>query len=269
MKPHFKLACSNLAWPPGDDERALHELASQGFSGIEIAPTRVWPNWRGANQEAAKEHRKRLADAGFSIPAMQAIFYGLGDLNLFAHASFEPLIKHTIKVSMIAEALECPVMVFGAPKMRDPRGIHEDHVLDRAISALTAMAKIAHDHGTTLCIEPNARDYGCGFVWTGRQGAEVVQAVNHPGFGLHLDAAAMHLEGEDSLMSIHNLASRVLHFHVSEPGLCGLAEPRVDHLANLRALAASGYDRWVSLESTEAPAFDISISKLSSWANQC
>lgn len=200
---------------------------------------------------------------------MQAIYYGLNDVNLFNSATHSELIERTFTVARLAEAFKCPVLVFGAPRMRDPGKPVDEEVIDRAEAILSRLAQIAHDYGTTLCIEPNAREYGCRFIWTVKQAAELVKRVSHPGFGLHVDAAAMFMEGEDGPATIREYASMIQHFHVSEPQLVGLTAPKVDHLANLAALAESGYDGWVSLESTEAAAFDASVSTLSSWIRQC
>jgi len=202
---------------------------------------------------------------------MQSIYYGLDGIRLFDDnpASIWTLIEHTEAVARIAEALGCPVMVFGAPKMRDPGELPPESAVERATLVLRRLAQIAHDHGTTLCIEPNAQVYGCRFVWTSRQGAEIVRAVDHPGFGLHLDAAAMHLENEDGPATIRGLAPMIRHFHVSEPALAGLGSPKVDHQANLAALAETGYAGWVSLESTDEAAFETSVTTLSAWSAQC
>lgn len=201
---------------------------------------------------------------------MQSIYYGLDGVRLFDQtpASIWTLIEHTVAIARLAEAMDCPVMVFGAPKMRDPGDLPTEIAVERATDILRRLAEIAHDHGTTLCIEPNAQTYGCRFVWTSQQGAEIVRAVDHPGFGLHLDAAAMYLEKEDGPATIRALAPMIRHFHVSEPALAGLVSPQVDHQANLSSLIEAGYTGWVSLESTDEAAFKTSITTLSAWTKQ-
>lgn len=200
---------------------------------------------------------------------MQAIYYGLDGVSLFKPDTHKELIERTITVAILAEAFECPVLVFGAPRMRDPGSVSTEDALAQAVPILVRLAGIAHDFGTRICIEPNAREYGCGFVWTVKQAAELVREIDHPGFGLHVDAAAMFLEGEDGPSTIREFAHLIRHFHVSEPRLRGLSVPSVAHQENLGALVEAGYDGWVSLESTDTAAFDQSVSTLASWVSPC
>lgn len=269
MMRQLRLACSNLAWPNDAEAAALSTLVDLGYTGIEVAPTKVWPDLGKIGPKNAAAYRHYLEDMGFSVPSMQAIYFGLDGVSLFKPDTYPELIERTFKVSILAEALGCPVLVFGAPRMRDPGTMEEAAVLDQAARILTKLAEIAHGCGTTLCIEPNAREYGCGFVWTVKQAAEIVRQIAHPGFGLHVDSAAMFMEDEDGPATIHENASLIRHFHVSEPKLCGLVNPKVNHQANLAALFDAGYSGWVSLESTEIAAFENSVSTLSSWIKRC
>lgn len=269
LNRRFQLSCSNLAWREGGDTTALSTLARLGFSGIEIAPTRLWPDMMNASPRKAAGYRMQLAEMGFSIPSMQAIYYGLDGVSLFNPDTHQQLIERTTTVAILAEAFECPVLVFGAPRMRDPGRIPPEQVISQAVPILERLAQIASDFGTTLCIEPNAREYGCGFVWTVKQAAELVRRIDHPGFGLHVDSAAMYLEEEDGPTAIREFTPLIRHYHVSEPRLHGLIDPKVDHQANLAALVESGYDKWVSLESTQATSFNHSVLTLSSWARSC
>ena len=68
-----------------------------------------------------------------------------------------------------------------------------------AISFFTAIGEFATQYDCVFCIEPNPTEYGCDFVTTSEQARELVKKVNHPGFGLHLDAAAMTMSNENIL----------------------------------------------------------------------
>ena len=39
----MKLSFSNIAWSAEQDEKIYGALAARGFSGVEIAPTRLFP----------------------------------------------------------------------------------------------------------------------------------------------------------------------------------------------------------------------------------
>jgi sugar phosphate isomerase/epimerase len=210
-----------------------------------------------------------MADEGFSVPAMQAIFFGKPRIKLFDVSTWAEQIRHIRLLAKVAEALECRVLVFGAPKMRHCGGLSHQKAITASSPILMEMAKICHDHGTKLCIEPNSREYGCNFVWTTEQAIELINTVNHPGFGLHMDASAMSMEHEIGPEKIRKYINFIEHFHVSEPSLAGLQSSRIDHLANLLTLQSKGYDKWVSLESIETEYFIHSIDTLSGWKTIC
>jgi sugar phosphate isomerase/epimerase len=48
--------------------------------------------------------------------------------------------------------------------------------------------------------------------------------------------------------AIHACAGRIAHFHVTEPELSDLGSPVIDHAAVGRALRATGYQGWLSIE---------------------
>jgi D-psicose/D-tagatose/L-ribulose 3-epimerase len=116
---------------------------------------------------------------------------------------------------------------------------------------LHRLAEIFSSRGTCLCIEPNPRRYACNFVVNANEGAELVRSVNHPGFGLHLDAAAMFLEGDDPGELWPRVGSLVRHFHISEPDLGDFCSPKVPHRANLDFLSSTNYAGWCSVEMRE------------------
>ena len=116
----MKLCVSNIAWEQHDDPEILDALRQQDVQGIEIAPTKVWPDWAGAKPAAALDYRRRMADEGFVIPSVQAIFFGRPDLVLFGNKrQSQAFIDHICYVADLAEALGARVLVYGAPKNRD------------------------------------------------------------------------------------------------------------------------------------------------------
>jgi D-psicose/D-tagatose/L-ribulose 3-epimerase len=243
-----RFAFSNIAWTPHDDPRVFALLRQHGITGIEVAPTAVWPGWDGSSTAAASDYRAFLSDQGFAVPALQALLYARPEARLFDDHGEAQLLTHLAHVAAIAGALGAGVAVLGAPRQRDCGTRAWDEAVEHAAPVLRQAAGLFADQGSCLCIEPNPRRYGCNFVCTAQQGAELVSAVGHPGFGLHLDAAALHLEGD----RLHSVLPQVLpilrHFHVSEPDLGDFRAPQAPHRENLRDLDAHGYPGWCSVE---------------------
>ena len=243
-----RFAFSNIAWSPHDDPGTLELLRRHGVSGIEVAPTTVWKDWHGSSVAAAARYRLFLQDAGFEIPAMQALLFAKAEARLFDAQGETVLLGHLAHVAALAGALGARVAVLGAPRQRDRGARGWQQALEEAVPVLRGAAQLFHDQGACLCIEPNPRAYGCNFVCNSAEGAELVAAVGHPGFGLHLDAAGLYLEQEDLGAVLPRVAPILRHFHVSEPELGDFLEPQAPHGENLRQLARCGYRGWCSVE---------------------
>jgi D-psicose/D-tagatose/L-ribulose 3-epimerase len=255
----MKLAFSNIAWTPHDDASIFSLLRKQGVTGIEVAPTKVWPNWEGATPAAAERYGNWLRSCGFEIPALQAVLFGRPEARLFDRDGEVAFVSHLTHVAELAGALGASTVVLGAPRQRDRGSLSMEEAFDRAADVLHGLAGTFAARGTCLCIEPNPRRYACNFVVNASEGAELVRRVDHPGFKLHLDAAAMFLEGEDPAHFWPHAGGMVRHFHISEPELADFCNPQVPHRANLDFLGSSGYAGWCSVEMRE-PVLPLAVS---------
>ena len=99
-----------------------------------------------------------------------------------------------------------------------------------------------------MCIEPNPRGYGCDFITTVDEAAELVRAVDSPGFRLHGDSGELLMNDEDVERVFGEHGSLLGHFHISEPFLGGFAAPQKAHRRIAEALRGCGYDGVVSIE---------------------
>ncbi|HEY2036128.1 MAG TPA: sugar phosphate isomerase/epimerase [Steroidobacteraceae bacterium] len=255
----LRLAYSNIAWQPHDDPDVLSLLRRQGIEGIEVAPTAVWRTWEEMTASKARAYREFLTGHGFEVPALQAILYNRPEARLFEAHGEAVLLDHFARVAAVASGLGARVAVLGAPAQRDRGGRSWPDALEHAVVPLRKAAVLFHDAGCCLCIEPNPRRYGCNFVTSAAEGIELVAAVAHPGFGLHLDAAGMYLEQEDLAAVLPAALPMLRHFHLSEPDLGDFRTPVVPHEDNLRCLHAAGYAGWCSVEMRRpaAPLADV------------
>ena len=187
------------------------------------------------------------------MPALQAVLFGAPHARLFDATGEVALRDHLVRVAEIAGALGASAVVFGAPKQRDRGALTPEAAHAHAADVFRAIAPSFADRGTCLCIEPNPPRYGCNFVTTAAEGASLVRRVAHPGFGLHLDAAAMFLVGDrlDAVWS--EVGELTRHYHVSEPDLGGFTAPQVPHAKNLDVLRRARYTGWCSVEMREPP----------------
>ena len=250
----MKLAVSNIAWNAAEQPTMLSALTAAGVAGVEIAPTMIWPEWRGATPDAATELRAALAVQNFTVPALQAILFGRPDLHLFGEpASRAGLIEHIAGVAALAAALGAGVMVFGAPRNRLRGALGAPAALREAAGMLREIGAACAAAGICLGIEANPPHYGGDFLLTWREAAELVGHVDHPGIGLHFDTACTAMAGDDPVAAVTACGSLICHFHVSAPQLGPIGGPpaadgAIDHAGIAAALRAQGYAGWISIE---------------------
>ena len=111
----MNLSISNIAWSSVKNEAMYSYMRELGFSGLEIAPTKFFP-------DKPYEHRKEfhiLCNAlneqyDISISSMQSILYGMKQ-NLFESNEAEELLSYLEKAYAFGEAGGGCNLVFGCP----------------------------------------------------------------------------------------------------------------------------------------------------------
>ena len=246
---NLRVACSNIAWGDDSEVPALECLLRHGVRAIEFAPTRAWPGWQGATPEAARKVAERYRERGFSIVSLQSLFFAKPDIQLFGDDGGSAFETHLSYVADLGFALGARVVLLGAPRNRVRGPLPLKIASYRAQAIFDRLAQRYHDAGLVLAIEPARPEYGGDFLCTTREVIDLVKAIDHPGLGVHLDAAALHSAGE-RLCDIWNETGGQLlaHYQLSEPGLVGFERPIVPQLDNLRFLRKVAYAGWCSIE---------------------
>ncbi|MFD1776551.1 sugar phosphate isomerase/epimerase family protein [Paenibacillus rhizophilus] len=246
----MKLSISNIAWEADDEEQVIKVLQSRNVTGIEIAPTKKWQSPVECTEEELNNYRVEWVERGFEPVAMQSLLFGQPDLILFGEENSRvQLMDYLKKIIRVAGVLGTKAMVFGSPKNRLAGSLSPTKRLDIAISFFYELGQVAMENGVVFCIEPNPSQYGCDFITDTAQGVELVKAVNHPGFKLHLDAAAMNLNGENYYESIEKSLPYLAHFHVSEPYLGLVGSSVIEHHQSIaKVLKDLHYKKFISIE---------------------
>jgi D-psicose/D-tagatose/L-ribulose 3-epimerase len=245
----MKLAVSNIGWTRAEDATILPRLAAAGAEAVEVAPGRLFDDPAAAGPEEAARIRAAHAAAGLPLVSMQALLFGRPDLALFekGEAGAAALADHLERIIALAGTLGCRPLVFGSPGNRRRGALDGAAARAAARPVLTRLAAAAAAAGSVLCLEPNARTYGCDFVTTLAEAAEMVQAVAHPGLALVADSGNMMLEGE-APAALRPHAGLLAHLHLSAPHL-GPVAPHASFATELIAVArGDGYDGLVTLE---------------------
>lgn len=253
----MKIAISQIAWQMAEEQTIARLLQQLGIRGVEIAPTKIWPSPFRATDSEISAYRQFWNRHGIDIVAMQALLFAQPDLKVFAtRQTRQETFKYLAAMIELAAKLGATCLVFGSPKNRSIGGLDTQVAWEIAVEFFYQLGAIAEQHQVIFCIEPNPIAYYCDFINTSQQGLELVKTVDCPGFGLHLDAAAMTLSQETVELALQQALPHLCHFHISEPYLAPVGNAAVDHQRFGSALNQLNYQGWRSIEMQTSHATD-------------
>lgn len=240
----IKLAISNIAWNNERNEEVYALLQNYGYTGLEIAPTKIFPNEPYSHNKEASEWAKELNKKhGFCIPSMQSILYGRTEKLFGTEDERKLLLGYNKKAIDFAVAVGAKNLVFGCPKNRQlPEG--SDDTL--AVRFFKETGDYAARKGTCIGMEANPDIYGTNFINTTPEAIELIKRVGSDGFKLNLDVGTMIYNKED-ISILKGNASLINHVHISEPFLKKI-EKRDLHKELFDYLRKENYDGYVSIE---------------------
>ena len=209
----MKLAISNIAWEKEDCGRAYGLMARYGFSGLEIAPTSLFPHEPYAHITEAQSWRESLQkEHGFTVPSMQSIWYGRQEKLFGSVGERQALFDYTKAAVDFAAAIGCKNLVFGCPRNRSlPQGA--DARL--ALPFFKELGDYAFSKGAVIGLEANPPIYNTNYVNTTEEALALIGKINSPGFRLNLDVGTMVENGEDPAL-LRGQTGLISHVHISE-----------------------------------------------------
>lgn len=227
----MRIAISNIAWDPAEDDDVAGLLQRHGIDAIDVAPGKYFPEPAQATDDAIAGVRLWWAERGIEITGMQALLFGTTGLNVFGPIEVQDaMLRHLAAVCRIGAGLGGSRLVFGSPKNRDRSAVSDD---DQAIAVATAffrrLGDIAQSHGVIVCLEPNPSRYGANFMTGSAETALIVEQVAHPAVRMQFDTGALTINGEDPLAVLQKHATLIGHVHASEPDLVPLGDGGTDH----------------------------------------
>jgi D-psicose/D-tagatose/L-ribulose 3-epimerase len=243
----MRVAVSNIAWEPVDDSKIAERLLAVGVTGLEVAPTKVWPDLTQVSLRQAEAYGERWAREGLPVVAAQSLLFRRPDLSLFGETR-EQFVDYLGRVIELCAAMGAVSMVFGSPRNRRRGHLAPDEADRIAKDVFERLAGRAHAVGACLCLEANPVEYDADYLTRAVEAAAVVRAVDAPGLRLHLDSACMSLAGDDAPACVRAFAPLLRHAHLSEPHLGPVGAPNDKHIGFAAALRAVRYDHFVSVE---------------------
>ena len=241
-----KLSVSNIAWGEEADDEVYRKLTNEGFSAIEIAPTRLITHkpYDPENILLAVAIVGKIREQwGFSICSTQSIWYGITQKIFGTIEERDFLYRYTCSALDFAAAVGCCHVVFGSPKNR----VISDSS-HRSIGEVffTACAEYAAMKNVVIGIEANPSSYGTNYLNTTYEALELVQAIGSPFLKINLDLGTI-LSNQENLNDLSGKVSYISHVHISEPFLAPVIA-RNEHFLLRQLLNDEGYQGFISLE---------------------
>lgn len=244
--------CNELfeGWAP---EKVFDYAASIGYHGIEIAPFTLADDAREISAARRSELRAAARKAGLEILGLHWLLVKPAGLHLNGpDAAIRKKTEEYVEALIeLCADLGGNIMVFGSPKQRFVTpGETFLEVWKRSVEIFSRLAEKAAAKKIAIAFEPLAPKDNCNFINTMAEGTLLVEAVNSPGFKLHLDVKAMHSAENRPVAETIRLegGTHLVHFHANDPNLRGPGMGEMAYEPIAAALAEIGYTGYVSVE---------------------
>ena len=239
-----RLSISNIAWQASEDVVVYEWMKKYGYTGLEIAPTRIFPDTPYERlREAGEWAEARRKDHGFVVPSMQSIWFGRQEKLFGSAEDRQILLTYTKKAVDFAEAVGCRNLVFGCPRNR---AVPEGGSAEGAVSFFREAGEYAAAHGTVIGMEANPPIYHTNYINDTMSALRLIEEVASEGFLLNLDVGTM-LWNEEAVGELEGKVHLIGHVHISEPNLAPVV-PGDFHRCLYRLLEAEGYQGYISIE---------------------
>ncbi len=240
----MKLSISNIAWEESYDKEVYNYLKEVGFTGLEIAPTKVFKEEPYRHKTDALLWANELyVNYGLHISSIQSILHGRNE-NIFSSEKERAfLISYMKNIIDFASLMNCHNIVFGCPKNRV---LKNDNDLVYAINFFKELSHYAGLKNTCISIEPNPSIYGTNFINTTSQAIAFIKEIDSPFFKLNLDTGTI-LKNEEDLAIVENYINLINHIHISEPFLTPIKNRGLHKELN-SILIHTNYTKYISIE---------------------
>ncbi len=226
------------------DQEVYNRMAEMGYTGLEIAPTRILTEHPYEHPEEVSAWSASLKGRyGFMVSSMQSIWYGRTERIFGEPQETAFLEEYTYKAIRFAVAAGCGNLVFGCPKNR---ALSENGDPEGALAFFGKIGRYAQEKNCVIAMEANPPVYQTNFINTTQQAIGFVQRMDCPGLLLNLDVGTM-VENEESVRILKGHEGKIHHVHISEPGLAPLQKRKIhEELADF--LKNADYKGFISIE---------------------
>jgi sugar phosphate isomerase/epimerase len=246
----MRYAICNETFEGWDHGRVCRFVVGLGYEGLELAPFTLAPRITDVTPEHRRKLRDEAGECGLSIIGLHWLLARTEGLHLTSPdaAVRRATAAYLVELARCCAELGGSVLVFGSPAQRRiPAGATRGQAADWAVDTFRQAAAGIADAGVHLLLEPLAAPEA-DFLNTCAEAVELLERIDQPSFGLHLDVKAMSSEETPVSELIRRFAPRAGHFHANDANRRGPGFGSTDFVPIFAALRESGYRGWVSVE---------------------
>ncbi|KAA5540626.1 sugar phosphate isomerase/epimerase [Roseiconus nitratireducens] len=234
-------------WPL---EKALQLAREVGYTGWEVAPFMLTDNLDQYSAADRADYRRVVENHGLQIIGLHWLLAKTEGFHLTTldQATRDRTTKYLTELARLCRDLGGDVMVLGSPAQRNyPESQSAEQAMEAAAECVRGAVPALEEYGVRLALEPLGRAEG-NFLNTAAEGRALMQRIDSPQVGLHLDVKAMSDEGTPIDQIIRDNADAMMHFHANDPNRRGPGMGDVDFVPIFQALRDIQYSGWVSVE---------------------
>lgn len=246
----MKFAICNETYQDHTLEQICEDVAKCGYDGLEIAPFTLKEDPRELTEKEAEAVGQTVRAAGLDVVGLHWLLVKPEGMHLTTDDAGvrEKTAEFGKHLARLCKAMGGDVMVWGSPFQRNVgEGQAYDDAFKHAVEVLQAICGVAEELGVVIAMEPLSPKE-TNFLQTAEETIQLIEAVGSSSCQLHLDVKAMSSEAKPIEQIIDESKAYTAHFHANDPNLRGPGFGEVDFVPIAKALKASGYEKYVSVE---------------------